>query len=341
MKKILAIAALIIPFLFLGVAIFTPTVLAVKGDPVVEEQLGGIIPTFVTNNLGKLELDVSASSTYGYNSNVYLNRYDEDGSFFGEQTLGLYGRYPISDVFTFRGNYDLTWIKYFEFSKPDLLDNMLGVGLDTKVTDYVLWSVDYMVDFATFPYDRTGKYTLNQIGTALKHELTDWLYHKVGYDFFYKHYHKAWIRKPWGNAATDDREDKRNTLKHEVGLYVGDRTLVKAKNQLYYNDSNEEYLSFYDYWAYKTRAELSHLITDDLYGTVNFGYQYKSYDQRGISDSTEDQYDHLFTYGASFFYDVIPSVSIGVNFDFSNNYSNENYERYEDYIVASGIYCSF
>ncbi len=308
---------------------------------VLEEQLGDVIPILVSKKIGKLNIDLSASVSGGYDVNVNLNRYDEDGSIFMQQALGINGKYPISDIFTLRGSYDLTSITYFKFSDPDILDNIIGVGLDTKIADNFLWSVDYAADFVGFPHDKFSEYTMNQVQTGLRHDITDWLYQKIIYQFFHKHYPRWKTRNAHGFFRLGDRDDTRNTVMHQFGLFLGDKTFVRTENKFYYNDSNEQYLKYYDYKAFKTKATLTHLITDKLYTSANFAYQYKAYDKRGVSDSVVDQRDHLIMTGGSLFYDVIPTVSIGTSFDFRKNFSNENVQQYEDYIVSSGVYCSF
>lgn len=352
MKNKIIVLILFLSFLLMGLYIPPLSILAVEDveeqyptvgrkKSVEEDILKDIIPTLIRKKIGKLKVDISASVTGGYDANVNLDRYDEDGSIFMQESVAIYGKYPISNIFTLRGGYDLTSIKYFKFSEPDLLDNILTVGIDTKIADNFLWSVDYMADFVGFPHDKFSEYTLNQIETSLRHDITDWLYQKIGYQFFYKHYPKWKIRNNLGSFRLGDREDTRNTVVHQLGLYIGDKTFLKTENKLYYNDSNEAYLDYYDYRALKTKATVTHLITDKLYGSANFAYQYKAYNKRGVSDNVFDQRDHLFIYGGSVFYDVIPSVSVGVSYDFRKNYSNENVQRYEDHIISSGIYCAF
>ncbi|MBL7069435.1 MAG: hypothetical protein ISS34_06215 [Candidatus Omnitrophica bacterium] len=314
---------------------------SVKEKNILEEQLGDIMPTLVRKHIGKLKLDLSTSMAGGYDANVNLQRYDEDGSVFMQNTLGIAGKYPISDIYTLKGSYDFTSIKYFKFSDPDLIDNTLGVGLDTKIDDNFLWSVDYMADFVGFPHDEQSEYDLNQVGTSLKQDITDWLYQKMGYEFSYKHFPKSKTRNSRGVMLDRDRGDKRNTVFYQLGAYIGDKTFLKSETSAFINESNELFLDYYDYRSLKTKLTLAHLITDKLYGMTSFTYQYKAYYKRSVSDREFDQRDHLFVYGGSLFYDVIPQVSIGTSFDYRKNHSGENVEQYEDYIISSGVYCSF
>lgn len=337
--------------LFIGVPIFSSPILAIDDEDeeysgvdkanTLEDILGDVIPVLVDNKIGKLEVGASASFVSGFDTNVNLNRYDEDGSFYTQKTLGLSGEYPLSDIATLRGTYDFTWIKYFKFSDPDLMDNIFGTGLDVKIDDNYQWSIDYRADFVDFPYDKVSQYNTSEIETVLRHDIKDWLYQKIGYSFAYKYYPKWKSRNDWGTIRLRNRKDRRNTVFHQLGAYLGDRTFIKTENRAYLNDSNELFLDYYDYRVLRTKASITHLITDKLYESVNFAYQYKAFFKRSVSDNEFDQRDHLFTCGSSIFYDIFPSVSIGASFDFRKNLSNENEQKYEDFIVSSGVYCIF
>lgn len=331
--------------IFFALSVFSLPVLAIEDEdgqyPTPDGKKEDINRMPAGKKIGKLDIDIMASVAYGYDANVNLNRYDKDGSIFTENTLGLYGTYPVSEIFTLRGNYDISLVKYFKFSDPDLLNNILGLGLDAEIAEGFLWSVDYKADFVDFPRDKFSKYTMNELEAALTQDITDWLYQRISYQFSHRYYPEWDTKNSQGNDMTRKREDYRNGLAHEFGVYLGDRTFIKSENMAYYNDSNELFLDFYDYRAFKTKASIAHLITDKFYESVSFAYQYKAYDKRGISDSHIDQRDHLFICGVSVFYDVTPSVAIGTSVDFRKNYSNENDQAYEDCIMSSGVYCAF
>ncbi|MEA3305584.1 MAG: hypothetical protein U9R52_02085, partial [Candidatus Omnitrophota bacterium] len=225
--------------------------------------------------------------------------------------------------------------------EPDLLDNIIRIGLDTKIVGDFLWSIDYVVDFVGFPFDKNNEYTVNEIETGLRQDISDRLYQKIIYSFSHKHYPKRKTRNRGGVFRLGDREDTRNTFEHQLGLYLTDRTFVETENSIYFNNSNELYLDYYDYTSVKTKAGVVHLITDKLYGSANAGYQYKAYKNRSASGSSKDQADHLLMCGTSIFYDITPALSIGTNFDYRKNFSNEGEQKYTDYIMSGGLYARF
>ncbi|NQT06903.1 MAG: hypothetical protein HQ575_05115 [Candidatus Omnitrophica bacterium] len=337
--------SILLPYIILSalcLSLFSLPAAAVEGDEVLEDQLGGLIPGLMDKKIGKLEFDIVGSDTMGYESNYNLDRYDEDSSLFMQDTIGIYTRYPLIDnVCTLRTSYDFIWLRYFEDSEPNLADNMVGVGIDTQIADGYLWSLDYLADFVTFPHDKEINYVSNHIGTSITHDITDWLYQRISYEFSYKRYSKWKITNNQGNFFMGDREDKKNSVSHQFGLFVNDKTSITTDNEIYYNDSTEQFLQYYDYKSYRGGITVNHVATEKLYGSVNFGYQYKAYDKRSVSDRQRDQRDHLFIYGGSLFYDVIPSVSIGTTVDYRNNVSYENDQQYEDLMISSGVYWMF
>ena len=290
----------------------------------------------------KLQMSFSASVTGGYDTNIKLEHYDAVASFFIQQAFGARAKYRLYDSLSLTGEYDITSIKYTRNSDPDLLDNVISAGLEAKIAEDLLWSLDYIVDFVRFPHDKESEYTTNGIETALRHDITDRFYQKAVYRFSHSHYRKLKTRNNNGTRLMGDREDARNTLEHQLGFYLNDRTFLRADNSLFLNNSNDPFLDYYDYNAFKTKGMILYLITEKLYALANVGYQYKTYKNRIVSDQVHgDQRDHLLMGGASLFYDIIPSVSIGTSFDYRKNFSNENLQNYTDYIISGGAYCRF
>lgn len=317
-----------------------PTI-AKEEYPAIKEK-AGVAPALREKRIGNFVIDLSASVLCGYDTNVYLEHYDESESFFAQESFTALGTYAPSDFYALRGSYDITSIKYFRFSEPDLLDNTARVGLDAKIVKNLIWSLDYVADFVAFPHDEQSEYVINAFETALRHDITDWLYQKATYKFSYKHYPKWKVRNNNGRYRLGDREDIRNSVEHQLGLYLGDKTFIKADNAIYFNDSNEPYLDYYDYAVFKTKGTVIQLITDKLYGSANFGYECEVYENRRVSDrSDDDQVNHLLMGGASLFYDITPLISVGTSFDYRKNFSNEGVQKYTDYIISSGIYCKF
>ncbi len=354
MRKRIGLLVLSSLMVFMCVAVFLPLSFAIEDEaeryPTVDRaeavdkefvRAAPSIPTIFPKKFGKLEVDITASLIGGYDSNIELKRYDKDGSGFMQMNVGLYGKYPIGDIFLFKGSYELTSIKYFKNSDPDLLDNILGVSLDTKIAEGYTWFVNYYADFVRFPHDKIVNYTMNKIQTGMRQDITSWLYQKITYEFFNKHYPHWRTRNSGGILRTEKRDDNRNTISHQTGIYMGERIFIRADNRFFFNDSNEYYLDWFDYWSFKTRGSLTYLLTDKIYGVGSFAYMHTSFYKRGISDGDEDERDNLFIYSASVFYDVIKSVSLGLSFDYSKNYSNENMEQYEDFVVSGGVYCLF
>ena len=327
--------------------IFTSPCLAVEDEDALYPSIGKAKDiTYAPAEEGpdKLQTDFFASTIYGYDTNVDLEHYDPAASMFIQGAFGASARYALSDSITLKGEYDLTHINYLRFAEPDLLDNVIKAGFEADVADSLLWSADYMVDFVGYPHEKADRYTINQVETGLRHAITNSLYHKLIYKFSYTHYPKIKTRNAYGFLRMGDREDIRNTIEHRLGFSPSDKTFIKTENSIYFNNSNDVYLDYYDYTVLKTKATVIQSITEKLYGLANIGYRYKRYEDRNVSDKPADDYDqrdHLIMSGASLFYDITPAVTIGANFDYRRNISNEGEQKYTDYILSSGVYTRF
>jgi hypothetical protein len=309
--------------------------------PRVGKMEGGLLAPF-KKKFDKLKMDFSISLLGGYTTNLYEDHYDATSSFFFQRTLGADVKYTISDLCTLKASGGLSSIKYFRESEPNLLNGMLKAGFESKIADSLLFSAEYFIDSVGYSCDEAERHAINGFEAGLKHDLTDWLYHKVNYIFSYKHYPKWKTRNRVGTILPDDdRDDARNTIRHQIGFYLTDRTLINADNEISFNNSNYPFLDYYDYTAFKTKGAVTHLITDKLYGTVNLGYRYKTYENRNVSDGDDNQRDHLWMGGISLFYDLMPGLSIGTNFDYRRNFSNEGDQKYKDFIISSGVYRKF
>lgn len=302
----------------------------------------GPTSTILNKQMDNLNMGFTASVIGGYDTNVYLDHYDATSSMFIQESFGADGKYILSDFITLKASYDLTSINYTRESEWNLLNNTINAGLDAKIMDSLSLLTAYIVDFVDFPHDQAEEYTLQAIEAGLRQDITDWLYHRIIYRYSYKHYPKWKTRNSIGVIQLDDREDRRSAFEHQLGLDIADKTFIRADNAIYFNNSNELFLDYYDYTAVKTSATVIQLIMEELYGSVNLGYEYKRYDNRVVSDRVHgDQRDHLLMSGASLFYDITPNLSIGTNFDYRRNLSNEGNRKYKNYIISTGMYAKF
>ncbi len=290
----------------------------------------------------RVQYKMNVSTSAGYDANVDLERYDEDGSIFLQDTFGIKVKCDLNEMFDLTASYNLTWIKYLKYSTPDLLDNVFSLQIDAKLNDRFLLFTEYELDVAKFPHDNISEYNMHQVTNGIRHNVSDWFYHTLSHEFFYKHYVRWKTQNSMGYMFLRDRDDIRNSIVHKTGIFMGNKTFLRTENRFYYNESNELFLDYYDYRAFKSKVSIIRLINKKLYGLANFAYQYKAYIQRGVSDHpTEDQRDHLLMGGASLFYDITPKISLGTSLDYRKNFSNENEQAYEDYVVSSGLYYSF
>ncbi len=327
--------------------LFASPLLAVEDEDVRYPGLAGQEPfqlsDMIREPIDNLELDLFAGSSLGYDQNVYLDHYDRVSSFFTENIFSADARYPmpVFDWIKLRLGYDVTHLKYFRDSDADLLNNIVKGGVETVLYDVFTFDALYTLDIVNYPNDEQSDYYGQQIEVGATHDITDWLYQRISWQYLMKDYTKRKARSRIFTAKLGDREDTRHTFEHDAGLTIFDSTMLKLTNKIYVNDSNYDYNAQYEYGAYKITGSLIHLITDRISGRASFGYQMKDYQHRNISDAQEKQLDHLFIYGGSLLYDITPALSLGVNYTYRRNVSNENSQQYGGSVISSGLYYSF
>jgi hypothetical protein len=145
-----------------------------------------------------------------------------------------------------------------------------------------------------------------------------------------------------GNPGSQLRRDERSVLRHEMGAYVGNVAKLKCINEYYWNESNFQYLDYYDYMSYRIGGSLITVLMPKVFGTTNFYYTRRRYDSRTLSDNNQStQRDNLYTVTGSIIYDMTKDLSFFASYSHSENHTNEPLEQYVDTLYTVGANYSF
>jgi hypothetical protein len=141
-----------------------------------------------------------------------------------------------------------------------------------------------------------------------------------------------------GNLDSPLRTDTRNVLRYELGMYIGDLIKLKGISEYYINESNFQFLDYYDYTSYKIGGSLIAALAPKLYGTTSFYYLRRRYDSRTLSDNNQStQRDNLYMVTGSLIYDITKNLSAFVSYSHSENHTNEPLEQYVDTLYSGGV----
>ncbi|MDD5423250.1 MAG: outer membrane beta-barrel protein, partial [Candidatus Omnitrophica bacterium] len=202
-------------------------------------------------------------------------------------------------------------------------------------------SVGYGFEGLWFSHDTNGTFIGNEVNTSIKHKITKRIYQKVTYRFLGRDYTGRKARLANGNKGSKLRVDTRNLVEHELGFFPTDITKLRMTNQVYFNDSNDEYYDYYDYLNYRLGFSIIQYFNPKFYTITGFYYQLRNYDSRLCSDKYVVQKDKQYTVTTSLMYDLTKNISAFVNYSYTENQSNEPLERCTDKLYTAGVYYMF
>lgn len=251
--------------------------------------------------------------------------------------------YNYTNDIRLKAENDTTYIKYYRINDADLLDIYNTIGLEADMFDELFTlGADYALDLVIFPHDEDGTYIDNQARVYMEQDIIfNLLYHEAGYEFSIKNYSHNKVLGSNKTRTSELREDLRHTVDYEVGMYLFNRAILKAKLEFYRNDSNYQYFDFYDYWSFKVRPSFILMLTKKLYTSSSFTYQQRLYDDRLSSEDNEHVYDDTYSFNVSVLYDVSKSLTLAVNYSYRENSSNDPLQKYSGSIITGGVYYAF
>jgi len=137
------------------------------------------------------------------------------------------------------------------------------------------------------------------------------------------------------------RRDNRNQMNYEIGLHLFNKAILRTTIEFYKNNSNYQFMDYYDYWSFKVRPSFIYSITKNLYTSASFSYQQRRYDDRLSSNNDQHVQDNTYVFNTSILYDLSKSFTVAINYSYRENVSNDSLQKYSGSIVTGGLYYSF
>jgi hypothetical protein len=284
--------------------------------------------------------DLSAGVTHGVDSNPLLDSTHKADNY-TEETLDMHYMYGLPDSkwgpSSLRFGFNVMNVNYWNQTDVNIFDGIGDANLDVQVCKNLTMTSGYAFEYMWYPHASTGNFIGNEANFFFRHKITDWLYQRAGYRFLYRNYFDRKIMLSNGNQGSQLRRDERNVLRHEMGAYVGDIAKLKCINEYYWNESNFQYLDYYDYTQYRIGGSLITILMPKVFGTASFYYTRRRYDHRTLSDNDQStQRDNLYTVTGSIIYDITKNFSIFASYSHSENHTNEPLEQYVDTLYTFG-----
>ncbi|MFH1778964.1 MAG: hypothetical protein ABH847_02910 [Candidatus Omnitrophota bacterium] len=281
----------------------------------------------------------------GYDNNVYLDSRRKKDTF-SEGIFDAKLTYPLTGRWNVFGGVGVHDVSYWEVTDASLVDTDLKFGFEGKLFGTAVITALNDIEIVEYPYNSDGSYIGNKTGLRLRHTLPKTLlpgtyFHGFGYEYFYKNYSDRKARNGWGRKSADDRVDKRHTLENEFGVYFK-KAMLKFSGNYYFNDANDKYFDYYDYQSRRIGMSFIYLVSDKMTTLFSVGHQRKHYIHRITTvDNTKLETDKIFTIGGSLLYQIYKNTSLGLNYTYRENDSNDPIQEYSGSITSLGVYCNF
>jgi hypothetical protein len=285
---------------------------------------------------GKIKL--LGALTFGYDDNAHLNS-NRDHDVYTQQFVSAKFITPLDKKTQGMLTYDLMNLMYADSTDLNLIRNTFTAGLDHACGKDFIVSPVFTLDSVTYYDNNEDDWVEPAAGVRIKQRLPNKMYQAYGYGLAWRSYYDQNIFVTATTQSDKKRYDWRNTFDYEIGRYF-EKDWVKLFAQLYNNNSNEKYLNYWDYNSYRFGSSLTHLFNDKLSGFLSGYWQYRKYRTRTlVLDPTKREKDSTYVLTAAGYYDITKSFTVGLNYTYRQNESNEPTEEYSGSLVAlSGYY---
>lgn len=276
----------------------------------------------------------------GYDNNVFLDPRREHDTF-TEAILDANITYPLNGRWDVMGGVTVHDITYWKATDANLIDTDLKFGFEGKLLSGMTLAVYNDVELVEYQANDSGEYIGDKAGFVLKQKLPNNFFHSFGYEYFYKNYSDRKARNGWGGLSDKDREDNRNTVDYELGVYLK-KSMFKVFGEYYLNKSNDNYLDYYDYNSLRLGSSMIYLVSKKMSAYLSYYRQFRNYSDRTIpGDNTYAEKDRTWVATASLYYDIYKNTTLGFNYSYRQNLSNNPSQKYSGTINSLGLYCRF
>ncbi len=281
-----------------------------------------------------------AAAIQGYDNNVFLDPRREQDTF-SEGILDASVSCPLSGRWDVTGGISAHNITYWKATDANLTDVNLKFGFDGKLPGGMTLTTYNDVEFVEYQKNADGNYFGDKVGLVLKQKLPNNFFHSFSYEYLYKNYSDRKAFDGTGQPSGRDRMDSRNTVYYDLGVYLK-RSMFKVFGEYYANDSNDNFLDYYDYDSLRLGSSMIYLLTDKMSTSFSYYRQFRNYSGRTIpGDNTRGEKDRTWVTSASVFYDLYKNTSLGLSYSYRQNLSNNPTQKYSGSITSLGLYCRF
>lgn len=291
-------------------------------------------------DLEDVEFHGYVDTQMGYDNNVELDSTKkEDG--YSQSSANFEFSYNEIEKLKLMTGTDLFGLMYFNHNRNNLINVSPYVGFDYEITPEIISANRIIYDYFGYPKEKEDTFHGLRLSTELRHYLREDVYHEIVYEYLWRWYPKR--KKILTSLAQSNNNMKEGQwrLRHVVGFF-GDKIFLRISNQFSANDSNYEFEDYYDWWQYRLRPSIMYFITDSVYLDLAFVYRRIVYKDRIITTSASDkERDNNYLFNASIYYDINESVTMNCTYTYTENTSNDSFQKYSGSTVTGGLSYNF
>ena len=232
-------------------------------------------------------------------------------------------------------------ITYWEATDANLIDTDIILGTETKLFGGLTLKAYNDIEIVEYQSNDDGEYIGDKAGFVLKQKLPNNFFHSFGYEYFYKDYSDRKARNGWGGLSGKDRQDNRSTVDYELGVYLK-KSMLKVFGEYYLNDSNDQFMDYYNYDSIRLGSSAIYLVTNKLSAYASFYEQFRRYAERTVPGNlTNHEHDRTWVTSAALYYELYKNTTLGLNYTYRQNGSNNPTQKYSGSITSLGVYYRF
>lgn len=291
-------------------------------------------------DLDDVEFHGYVDSQLGYDNNVELDpTRKEDG--YSQGSANFEFNYNEIDRLKLITGTDLFGLMYFNHNRNNLINVSPYLGFDYEITPDIISSNRVIYEYFGYPKEKENTFHGLRLTTELRHYLREDVYHEIAYEYLWRWYPKRRNILTSLVQADNNMREGQWRLRYDVGFF-GDNLFLRISNQLSANNSNYEFQDYYDWWQYRLRPSIMYFFTDKIYADVAFVYRRIVYKDRIITTSASDkERDNNYLLNASLYYDVNESVTLNCTYTYTENTSNDPFQKYSGSTVTGGFSYNF
>lgn len=290
--------------------------------------------------LDKFKVDGYIDVQQGYDNNVDLNSKRHKDGFLQTSANGEVV-FKQNNRSRWRAGADFFSTVYYKYNVNNIFDINPYLGYDYAITPDIIWRNRVGYEYFAYPNQKESSFSGLNLRTTLRHYFLENAYHELTGEYIKRWFPDRKVALHDLRMSRTDRADDRWRLRYNVGVY-GEKFFARVSNQVSNNESNDQYQEYYDYWLYRLRPSVMIFITDKLYTDLSLLYRYTKYkDRRNTEDSSEKVYENTYVGTAALYYDITKNVTLELTYSYTDNTSNDPFQRYSGTIITGGLYYSF